>query len=473
MNDPVMGGQSYSNYSIDKDSGIAKWIGEVKIVPSLSAPGFCNFETQNPLASKFNDASPYTHLEIRIRSFEQYSGYKVSFAADTLNPQFKSFKAPFNVTGDGNWYTVAIPFSEFSNDWSPYTGDCFTKDPTGKQHVCCTSASTDVCPTTKNLKDIEQLGIWMEGSAGKFHVEIEWVRAGFGDTCSIDEYCCPDAQLCLTPSNISCKDDEKVCDGTDHPVCCPLTKLCVKPGNPCTTPCADAGDYCCPDAKACLKPTNPGVLCGTNSDCGSSEVCCPLTKICVAPGNVCKPFDDPAAPFWPASDNLVDKISAQVVGKNTCVDEVQSHLLYNMSGRFDSSGLPIDLAEGEDLVTAICCDSAFKPFAEPTGFFQRPDVNFFGVLDSSAVTTFYDPVCGIPLFNAPVNRTFADFKADTEEHGWPSFRAAEVIADHVKIDTATGEVLSACGTHLGSYLPDEQGPRYCMDLSCVSGQKAN
>ena len=33
----------------------------------------------------------------------------------------------------------------------------------------------------------------------------------------------------------------------------------------------------------------------------------------------------------------------------------------------------------------------------------------------------------------------------------------------------TGEVLSACGTHLGSYLPDAQGDRYCIDLACIAG----
>jgi hypothetical protein len=33
-------------------------------------------------------------------------------------------------------------------------------------------------------------------------------------------------------------------------------------------------------------------------------------------------------------------------------------------------------------------------------------------------------VCGLPLFKAPINRTFAEWRAETEEHGWPSFRRA-------------------------------------------------
>ena len=39
---------------------------------------------------------------------------------------------------------VAIPFSGFSNDWSSYTGNCDSLDPTKKQHHCCTSDHPEV-----------------------------------------------------------------------------------------------------------------------------------------------------------------------------------------------------------------------------------------------------------------------------------------------------------------------------------------
>ena len=129
-----MGGVSSSTWKIDTvKTKSAIWNGQVRIVPSLKAPGFCNAETTNWFA-KFNDVSAYSHLLIHAKSSTpHYSGFKVSFAADTLNPQFKSFKAPFNVTST-EYQTIAIPFSDFSNDWSAYTGRCDTKDPTGKQH---------------------------------------------------------------------------------------------------------------------------------------------------------------------------------------------------------------------------------------------------------------------------------------------------------------------------------------------------
>ena len=106
--------------------------------------------------------------------------------------------------------------------------------------------------------------------------------------------------------------------------------------------------------------------------------------------------------------------------------------------------------------------------AEPMYTFTAPDIMMFSHLDEG-VTTFYDSVCGLPLFRAPVNRTAEDFETDSMEHGWPSFRAAEVVNDNVVTDEETGYVTSACGTHLGSYLPDAEGARWCIDVSCVAG----
>jgi hypothetical protein len=39
----------------------------------------------------------------------------------------------------------------------------------------------------------------------------------------------------------------------------------------------------------------------------------------------------------------------------------------------------------------------------------------------------------------------------------------------VLTNQSSGYVTSSCGTHLGTYLPDAQGARWCIDLSCVAG----
>ena len=67
-------------------------------------------------------------------------------------------------------------------------------------------------------------------------------------------------------------------------------------------------------------------------------------------------------------------------------------------------------------------------------------------------------------------RTFEEWKADTTEHGWPSFRPPEIVEKNVKISDDGLHVYSTCGTYLGGYQPDSEGPRYCMDLVCIAGQ---
>ena len=154
-----------------------------------------------------------------------------------------------------------------------------------------------------------------------------------------------------------------------------------------------------------------------------------------------------------------------------CSGAVQPSLRYNVSSRTEPE-VPVPVGAGESLATAVCCDSRTKMFAEPQFLYASPDIDLFAKLAPSGATTFYDAVCGLPLFTAPTNRSAADFKADTDEHGWPSFRTAEVVADNVVTDRATGYVTSKCGTHLGTYLPDDKGARWCIDLSCVSGGPA-
>jgi len=164
--DPVMGGLSNSTWTEQQDQLQGTWEGTVRIVPSLKAPGFCNLMSAR---QEWNDANGFTHLIIRAKSTINYKGFKVSFGADTLNLQFKCFKADFEMESTGEWEEIYVPFKEFSNDWSSYTGEPITK---------C-SDDVSVCPTDKNLKDIEQIGFWMEGVAGDFHFELKEVLAGY------------------------------------------------------------------------------------------------------------------------------------------------------------------------------------------------------------------------------------------------------------------------------------------------------
>eukprot|EP00939_MAST-03C_sp_MAST-3C-sp1_P005389 g5389.t1 len=157
---------------------------------------------------------------------------------------------------------------------------------------------------------------------------------------------------------------------------------------------------------------------------------------------------------------------------NSCSGPIQSNLLYNMSNTQAYEDFPFPLGPSEDLASAVCCDAAFQAYAEPRNTYARPDVNLFANMNRNGTTTFYDPVCGIPLFTVPQGRSFQDFVDDTTEHGWPSFRKEELVEGNSRVDKDTGLVFSKCNTHLGSFLPDEKGDRWCLDIACVSGRRA-
>jgi len=152
---------------------------------------------------------------------------------------------------------------------------------------------------------------------------------------------------------------------------------------------------------------------------------------------------------------------------DSCQGPVQQGLRYGISTKIFPE-VPVPVEASESLAEAVCCDNRTTVFAEPQFLYQEPGIDFYSKLQDG-VTTFFDSVCGLPLFRAPLNRSLDDFKADTDDHGWPSFRLAEVVHGNVVHDSDTGFVYSKCGTHLGSYLPDEYGPRWCMDLSCIAG----
>jgi len=321
VNDPVMGGVSNSTWVINKQDQIAHWVGDCKIVPSLQAPGFCNAETSGSYKTRFNDARGFKFISILIRSRVSYNGMKVSFAANTINPQFGCYKADFNVTSNGGWQIVHISLDRFSKEWSPSTGE-----PT---KTC--ASHPEVCPTDSDLAKIQQVGFWMEGAEGHFDVDIKWVKA------------------------------------TNGP------------------------------------------------------------------------------------QSLEHKLT------NTCQGSPQKNLRYNVS--------KLMWADNESMTEAICCDSDFAGYAEPSGTFAQ--LNLFSQLDSTKPNVFYDPICGIPLFRAPIGRSFEDFHSESIEHGWPSFRDEEMVKENLVLKDNV--LYSKCNTRLGDNLADDKGNRYCLDLCCLAG----
>ncbi len=182
-NDPVMGGLSQATFKISGGTGVFN--GTCKIVPSLQAPGFCSAQSEKThLRASYPDISKSKGLELVVRSTTpSFKGFKVAFATKNAKSSsrytpFGTFKAPFALSSGAREQTVFVPFTDFSWDWSPYTGECDTKDPTGTQHHCCGSGDAEqYCPSAKDLSELTGLELWAEGAEGDFHLEVKSIAA--------------------------------------------------------------------------------------------------------------------------------------------------------------------------------------------------------------------------------------------------------------------------------------------------------
>jgi len=184
MNDPVMGGQSHGNWSVINRS-FGRFQGTTKNVSFLHAPGFCRASVMF-LPLKDVSASLSGGLRIRARtSTPQYRGFKIAFGS-FRTPRHHgghelegSYKAGLAVPASVNaeWQDVFIKFTDFSWDWSDFTGDCATKDPDGYQHKCCSHSTPEVCPIAQHLSGINSVSVWAEGVEGDFVLDIKNIVA--------------------------------------------------------------------------------------------------------------------------------------------------------------------------------------------------------------------------------------------------------------------------------------------------------
>ena len=90
--------------------------------------------------------------------------------------------------------------------------------------------------------------------------------------------------------------------------------------------------------------------------------------------------------------------------------------------------------------------------------------------------TFYDPVNLVPIFKAPIGRSWEHFIEDSTEHGWPQFQDQEVVWENVR-SMENGEIVTINGVHLGHNFPEadssEWANRYCINLLSIAGIPKN
>ena len=67
---------------------------------------------------------------------------------------------------------IVVPMTDYTSSWSDFTGGCHDHGA-----VCCSPEHPEVCPNSKALSAITQVGIWGEGTAGQFELNIKSISA--------------------------------------------------------------------------------------------------------------------------------------------------------------------------------------------------------------------------------------------------------------------------------------------------------
>lgn len=162
INDPVMGGQSMSKFEVDKTNNVGVWDGEVKIVPFLKAPGFCNL--QSPGLGRKEDLPDLTGTAGIIAKASAKEGGLTRFNIMLMTKGAKHFSregvyaATINLTSKMDDHFA--PWSAFSCTWR------------GQPVSWCPDLTTQLAQV-----DSFGMGTFYPGPAGKFHVEIESIRS--------------------------------------------------------------------------------------------------------------------------------------------------------------------------------------------------------------------------------------------------------------------------------------------------------
>eukprot|EP00416_Gambierdiscus_australes_P036770 CAMPEP_0171108640 /NCGR_PEP_ID=MMETSP0766_2-20121228/69338_1 /TAXON_ID=439317 /ORGANISM="Gambierdiscus australes, Strain CAWD 149" /LENGTH=403 /DNA_ID=CAMNT_0011570217 /DNA_START=61 /DNA_END=1272 /DNA_ORIENTATION=- len=168
VNDPVMGGRSNSTFQVDTGRKVGIWDGEVRIVPFLRAPGFCNLQAPGLYkAATFPDLSSADGIVIRARetSSSGLTHFNVMLTTKGARRLFKQGVYVANFSMSGSMQDHFLPWKAFACSWR---GD-----------------SVSWCPVlTTQLGQVTNVGVGTAypGPARKFHVELASLSAGPGVT---------------------------------------------------------------------------------------------------------------------------------------------------------------------------------------------------------------------------------------------------------------------------------------------------
>ena len=131
----------------------------------------------------FPDVSSCDKLKLTVKTNDKvaYAGYRMGFGLKTpphSMPYAHGFKAHFDAPEGDDFEEVIIPFNEFSDNWSPYTGD---------QTITCAENSI-YCPDDETLTNMHELSLMAEGVGGEVDLVIKTIHAIGCKVDSIDSF---------------------------------------------------------------------------------------------------------------------------------------------------------------------------------------------------------------------------------------------------------------------------------------------
>ena len=94
-------------------------------------------------------------------------------------------------------------------------------------------------------------------------------------------------------------------------------------------------------------------------------------------------------------------------------------------------GILIRRSDSMGFLTLVCYGEVLTPSKGPKAELQ----SYLHSIQTAAKSRLQYELRAAPIGGGCSRaRTMADFKADTDEHGWPSFRKEEVFSEHVTVD---------------------------------------
>lgn len=190
--DPVIGSESYGNWSVNTEGEYGHLQGIVAVVPRPgtsiphASPGYVDAGADGP----FPDASSagLGDLVLMVRSTTpQYKGFRVAFASGARFPTFSCkaggalpfssgcWKATFMVPAGTDFSEVRVPLNTFSDRWDP---------PSGMAKKTC-KEDASVCPTVDVLQAIQRIELWAEAYSGAIDLRVKSISVASSGSGSL------------------------------------------------------------------------------------------------------------------------------------------------------------------------------------------------------------------------------------------------------------------------------------------------